>query len=255
MAAAASVVARFLGLAKGKPAAREVLASLVGCASPATASLDVLVGERFAEYIARDPNRAVAATSTVPGAGMGLFASRRIDAGELIAMYPGILYPAPPGLTVDGPPGHSYLLGTHLECQPNPSYALRLEDGAVVDATPGCLEKCCLLRRRVPRCNAIAHMANHPPVGVSANAFCLDMGAFPEAPPLAKRDAAHVPTVPSAWSHVDPFGEAVPLEPHDPRRAPRAVALAASVTIEAGEEVFLDYGLSPSELRKIGVEQ
>lgn len=210
----------------------------------AGSSLDEWAGVAFVRYL-NDPLRARASQSVVAGAGQGVFVTRDIAAGELVTLYPGIHYPAPPPPDADGPLGHSYHLGTSLPCERDLSYALTLSDGAIVDGTPACLAECCILRRRMPKSNALGHLVNHPPPGSAPNALILDLREFPAAPPIAARLLANTPTVPSAFSHVGASGEAVSLDPADPRRAPRLVGLLAAVRLREGDELFFDYVSTP----------
>lgn len=239
------VVESLLGHAAREPTREAIRALAAAAGGLRQDSLDAWVGAEFVRYL-HEPARARLALSAVEGAGQGVFASRDIAAGELVTLYPGLHYPAPPPPTTDGPLGHSYLLGTALPCERELAYALTLADGAILDGTPACLAECCILRRRMPRTNALGHRTNHPPPGSLPNALVLDLREFPAAPPIAARLLANTPTVPSAFSHVGVFGEAVALDAADPRRAHRLVGLLAAVPLREGDELLLDYLRPPA---------
>ncbi|KAJ1619487.1 hypothetical protein T492DRAFT_1085148 [Pavlovales sp. CCMP2436] len=230
-----------------EPLARKAVEALaIASGALIDRSIDEVVSEAFTTYIRDDPRRARGAPSRVQGAGQGLFAARNLLAGELVTLYPGIHYPAPPPLGADGTYGHSYLAGTSLSCERDLAYCLTLADGSIIDATPACLAECCILRRRGPRCNALGHLANHPPAGMAPNLLVVDLREFEGAPPIDRGLLAHTPTVPSAYSHIGYGGEAIPFNADDPRRAPRLVGLVAAVSLRDGEELFLDYQRSPT---------
>jgi hypothetical protein len=213
-------------------------------------SLERWVAAEFVRYF-DEPARTVEGPSSVAGGGSGLYAARDLAAGELATLYPGIHFPAPPvALEFDGLlNGHAYTLGTSLPCNDRRllEYVLALGDGALVDATPACLADCCVLRRRMPRANALGHRVNHPPPGARPSTLVLCLRDFPEASRhVPGKYLAGAPTVPAAFSHVGPGGEAVALLADDPRRAPRLVGLLAVAPIKKGDEIFLDYVVPPS---------
>ncbi|KAG8463316.1 hypothetical protein KFE25_004827 [Diacronema lutheri] len=202
-------------------------------------SLDEWASDAFTSYL-RDPLRARAAPSTIAAAGKGAFAARDVEAGELVTLFPGIHYPAPPAAGAGDTLSHSYALGTALACKRDLAYALMLADGAIIDATPACLAECCILRRRMPRTNALGHLASQPPAGTPPNLLVLDLREFARAPPIEPGLLAHAPTVPSAYSHLTSSGEAVALDAADPRRAPRLVGLLAAAPLREGDELFFE---------------
>mmetsp|Transcript_20273 Transcript_20273/g.54579 ORF Transcript_20273/g.54579 Transcript_20273/m.54579 type:complete len:234 (+) Transcript_20273:77-778(+) len=203
-----------------------------------TQSLRSWACEALSRYIEEQPQH-VSADET---RGSGLFVAADVRAGEVLSLYPGLLFPPPP-VDADATVRHSRLLGSKLACIPDDAFSIELCDGAILDATPSCIDQCCVLTRRVRRTNALAHMAARALAGAEPNALVVDivglLDARAEVNSLPKRVLAHVPSVPSEFSHGLPDGERVPLLATDPRRTPRPVLLLSTKDLACGDEIIL----------------
>lgn len=194
------------------------------------------------------------APSTVPGAGRGAFCSGGAAPGTVLGLYPGIVYL----------PGHLLRSEGALEAlYPDDELHLFARfDGAVLDARGASppplgpdanrarLGTHRRLRRRDPKEAppspvGVGHYCNHPPRGRAANVMALAVdfpsGHFGSDLPFPPELLPHVPNVYDATpsllkgTYSATLGVAMP-----------SVALLATQPIRDGDELFLDYRLSPT---------
>jgi hypothetical protein len=195
------------------------------------------------------------APSTVPGAGRGAFCSGGAAPGTVLGMYPGIVYL----------PGHLLRSEGALEAlYPDGDLHLFARfDGAVVDARGASppplgshanharLATHRRLRHRDPKVAppspfAVGHYCNHPPRGQPANVMAVAVdfpsghfgsaaGSFPpELLPLVPNIYDSTPSL-LKGTYSATLGVAMP-----------SVAILATRAILDGDELFLDYRLSPN---------
>lgn len=223
----------------------------------------------FVKSFGFDP---VIAPSTIETAGRGLFVDGTVQAGSLLAIYPGISYlPSQLRMATRKPPSRSDNDGdvdsdgsdgaddAHLS--PISDYAIARYDGVVID---GAAEIALDLQDVLPDGAASdtmlhhpfanAHLVNHPPRGGSANAlqFMLDMDMATLTAPMASlipvrasdvavsRLAALENSV--SRRHVD--GASIFCSTAPDCRLLRTIVLLALRDMK-DEEIFMDYRFNP----------
>ena len=209
--------------------------------------------------------------SRVPNAGHGLFATRRVARGELVAVYAGVYTPPAPPVT-PGADGVSILIPRAVPGDDG-RYVVHLPAGGYLDGA----EHAARARTRADAgaCAGwgVAALANHPPEGRAPNVEAVEVRWEETRTPgwTRERDgetlddpgdadarrsrsstspweraarASLNPTTSATWYVDGATGEAAKVPPSVPTRG---LAFLARREMEPGEEVFFDYRLDPGD--------
>ena len=230
------------------------------------------------------PPPAEVRASSIPGAGAGLFATRVIRPGELVALYAGeYTPPAPAFASANAADGGSDVVAPAREFPSGGAYVIHLESGGYIDGTAHAERaKAIAAAATTPNLDApapapapaalwsVAALANHPPRGRLPNVVAVEVPWEDAEPPeeassaeASKSDAAAgVPrSRVSDASSVEATARAT-VNPVPLRRAwvldlatgeaavvppevpTRGLAYVASREVRPGEEIFFNYGLA-----------
>ena len=228
------------------------------------------------------PPPAEVRASSIPGAGAGLFATRVIRPGELVALYAGeYTPPAPAFASANAADGGSDVVAPAREFPHGGAYVIHLESGGYIDGTAHAERAKAIAAAATPPNLAapapapapaalwsVAALANHPPRGRLPNVVAVEVpwedAEAPEASSaeVSKSDAAAgVPRSRASASSVEATARAT-VNPVPLRRAwvvdlatgeaavvppevpTRGLAYVASREVRPGEEIFFNYGLA-----------
>jgi len=218
--------------------------------------------------------------SRVPDAGHGLFSTRRIARGELVAVYAGVYTPPVPPVT-PGADGFSVLIPRAVPGDDG-RYVVHLSSGGYLDGAEHAARA--RIRADAGACAGwgVAALANHPPEGGAPNVEAVEVrwedvpgaevrwedvpGATLDEPGdgdasederlgrLVDERLGHLvasaaraslnPTTSATWYVDGATGEAAKVPPSAPARG---VAFVARRAVAPGEEVFFDYRLDPGD--------
>lgn len=213
--------------------------------------------------------------SRVPDAGHGLFSTRRIARGELVAVYAGVYTPPVPPVT-PGADGFSVLIPRAVPGDDG-RYVVHLSSGGYLDGAEHAARA--RIRADAGACAGwgVAALANHPPENRAPNVEAvevrwedvprgagetLDEPGNGDEPGDASEDerlgrlggrrlvasadtcASLNPTTSATWYVDGATGEAAKVPPSAPARG---LAFVARRAVAAGEEVFFDYRLDPGD--------
>ena len=229
------------------------------------------------------PAAAVRASS-IPGAGAGLFVTRHIPRGKLVALYGGVYVPPVPPVT-PGADGTAVIIPAPAPVDDDASsaYVIHLSRGGYLDGAAHAVAAHTAADSGQCAGWGVAALANHPPRGVEPNVVAVDV-AWAEAsegreatvsrdarsgadatpfPPrrggtrlavdsrsssdverLARRTLNPVKRN-GPWYVDGATGSPVTVLPTTPTRG---VAFVAARALEPGTEVFFDYRLSSRPL-------
>jgi hypothetical protein len=169
--------------------------------------------------------------SLIPGAGLGVFATNRIEANEILCFYPGVYYPPAPVWAVTNPMGVPAVI---LSSPVDESYTINCSTfGGLIDAS-GC-------RNSGPY--TAAHLVNHPAKGMKANVTERD---FKWCDVVDSHDQEVFNSVAKGPWFADPMtGEC-----HDHTRFScmnlAGMCFLSTSVIMANEELYFDYKIHKS---------
>mmetsp|Transcript_55467 Transcript_55467/g.109972 ORF Transcript_55467/g.109972 Transcript_55467/m.109972 type:complete len:367 (-) Transcript_55467:312-1412(-) len=190
--------------------------------------------------------------SLIEGAGLGAFLDGGCEAGTLVALYPGVVFHSS-NLLRDAGVIESLSPDEHL-------HLFSRYDGVIIDArgaTPSPLtetderervESCQELRGRNPKKSppnpfAIAHLANHPPLGTEPNTMMIAVD-FPSnqfGTLAGEFPSIFLPMVPNVLDTAHSILKGT----YNPGVAMQSAALITTSKIDPGAELTLNYRLSP----------
>jgi hypothetical protein len=164
-------------------------------------------------------------SSSIPGAGVGVFATADISAGTVLATYGGRFIPPIPVPPTHGAPP------TEL-CDLTGDYIYCCEGGGYLDGSH------CLDRSPMDAPHSLGHLVNHPPSdGGTPNAVSVTISPFPENLGVTALPAG------KPWYFDNELLEVVQIP--SSRLLLKGVALVSLVDIEKGSEIYYDYGIKP----------
>lgn len=208
----------------------------------------------------------VVATSSVPGAGQGVFCKQPTSKGTLICVHPGSIHHAESVANAV-----KYQRGDlfHRVFVQDRDHAVQLFDGTVLDAGQASLEEW------TPHPFAVAHKCNHPPAGQAPNVFKCPFYWKPNPPvnvlapvfpdplpdPALQQPEGNVellvnslpPNIRQSFQRLGDYlsprewikSAKVDVQGQTDDQPVRGLAFVTTRDLHAGEELFVNYRFNP----------
>ena len=161
------------------------------------------------DAVSPSPPAAAVRASSIPGAGAGLFVTRHIPRGKLVALYGGVYVPPVPPVT-PGADGTAVIIPAPAPADDDASsaYVIHLSRGGYLDGAAHAVAARTAADSGQCAGWGVAALANHPPRGVEPNVVAVDVAWAETGPPGAtttkgSRDGDDVP--PDATSFLPRF--------------------------------------------------
>ena len=213
---------RLLGRGKKRASEVEVISALWGWDS----SSPQIFRAALIDEAMRDRSKSIVVKkSSVPNAGVGVFAAASVPRGTVLSTYGGRYIPPVPITPFDGLIAERLtdLSGDYIYC---------CENGGFLDGK--------LHHGMEAEFPAFAQFANHPPRERIPNAVCITVWPFP------KHYGVHPLPAGEPW-YYDNENEKVVTMPESIML--KGVILVSLADLEEGEEIFFDYQINPRESR------
>ena len=213
---------RLLGRGKKRASEVEVISALWGWDS----SSPQIFRAALIDEAMRDRSKSIVVKkSSVPNAGVGVFAAASVPRGTVLSTYGGRYIPPVPITPFDGLIAERLtdLSGDYIYC---------CENGGFLDGK--------LHHGMEAEFPAFAQFTNHPPRERIPNAVCITVWPFP------KHYGVHPLPAGEPW-YYDNENEKVVTMPESIML--KGVILVSLADLEEGEEIFFDYQINPRESR------